>query len=123
MSSNRPEDVLRVLDEANQCHNVIWQWWVYMPESNVLVLGAVRPGIPELVVDGYLVFRSPQYVRLPRGVVNAEFKTGPSPGASEPLPLPTGVDPVGLYDIEIHSGEHAFRVICRGVDFYSRRKV
>jgi hypothetical protein len=118
MSIKKVNDILQVVEAANQRAAEEWKLWLYSRETDKLVIWSsmVRGGR-----HAYLVFRSPRYVRFEAAISTPGFVAGEQARQMIQSPPPTTVlaEPSNL--ILAFSGGTQFYVVCESAAFYEAK--
>lgn len=109
------ETILRALEQASKLDNVVWRWWVYTAEANVLVLCAYRPPFDPLA---YLAFRAPRRMRLIDMFAGARFRL--IGGVIDHARQQTGYDEKRhpAYEVLIEAEGQTYAIRCGSVAYY-----
>jgi hypothetical protein len=109
------ENILQIVEKANQCAADEWKLWLYSREADKLVIWSslIRGGR-----HAYLVFRSPRYLRFEAAVSTPVFTGGERAREVMKLPPPPTIWADSSNLILASSGASEFVVLCESAAFY-----
>lgn len=125
MSPNERNPVVEAIEQANELHDVEWQCSFYTPVQDTIVLTAWRTVTRqsgESSPVGYLLFRSPRYVRLcTQRLTSVVFKLLSQEDVDErqiSLKQMDASKASPLYTIGLSCAGREYRIICGDVLFH-----